>query len=281
MKKEINIPVNQGLNQNYENDNNYNNFDDFDDFDNNLKNKKIKKIILVIVTIIVLAVVLDLLVLLYNGHIWFNSIGKKQYPVIGITASELNGELNFESIFEKDYTFAYLSASIGEDKQDNIFKTNWEKSKDSEIYTGAIHKYNFGDDPESQANNYIRTVGKLSERLYPAVEINQTGTSFLIKTDKNSFLDSFYIYIQKIKDEYGVYPIIICGEEFYKDYFKDEFENYTFWIKSTFSKPLSYIDWKFWNYNPRVSLPATSNSNSYFDASCYRLSKGEFSKLIL
>lgn len=245
------------------------------------RRKKRKRLVLWLITLGIAAIVIDLSVLLYTGKIWFNSPTRKEYPVQGITVSALQGVINFNALEMENISFAYLRASEGESLVDEQFKASWDNSKDSTVKTGAYHKFSFSDDGETQAENFIKTVGKIANsgyRLHPAVEVTKNGLSLAYSPDKDTVVRELKKFCKAVKDEYGVNPIIITGDKFYKDYLQDDFSGFKLWIVDLFSKPSS-ISWSLWCYSPRGKLNGISNSGNYINLSAFNGSKQDFIKL--
>lgn len=245
------------------------------------RGQKRKRIVLWLITLGILAILIDLTVLIYTGKIWFNSPIRKEYPIQGITVSSLQGEINFNALEIENVSFAYIKASEGKSLEDTQFSASWNNSKDSTVKTGAYHKFSFTDDGQAQAENFIHTVGKISNngyRLFPAVEVTKSGLSLAYLPDKETVVSELKEYCKAIKDEYGVNPIIITGDKFYKNYLKDDFSGYKLWIIDLFSRPDS-INWSLWNYSPRGKLNGTSKSNNYVNLSVFNGSRQEFADL--
>lgn len=255
--------------------------DDIRSYKKKRRGRKRRKLVLWLITLGFLAILIDLIVLLYTGKIWFNSPARKDYPVRGITVSSLQGTINFNALEIENVSFAYIKSSEGKSLKDTQFDASWNNSKDSTVKTGAYHKFSFTDDGQSQAENFIRTVGKISKngyRLIPAVEVAKSGLSLAYSPKIDTVVSELKAYCNAIKDEYGVNPIIITGDKFYKDYLKDDFSNYSLWIIDLLSKPDS-INWSLWNYSPRGRIEGTSNSKNYINLSVFNGSKNNFSKI--
>ncbi len=275
---------------NYKNsyDNNYEPYydddyeaDDIRSYKKKRRGRKRRRVLLWLITLGFLAILIDLIVLLYTGKIWFNSPARKDYPVRGITVSSLQGAINFNALEIENVSFAYIKSSEGKSLKDTQFDASWNNSKDSTVKTGAYHKFSFTDDGQSQAENFIRTVGKISKngyRLIPAVEVTKSGLSLAYSPKKDTVVSELKAYCNAINDEYGVNPIIITGDKFYKDYLKDDFSEYSLWIIDLLSKPDS-IHWSLWNYSPRGRIEGTSNSKNYINLSVFNGSKHNFSKI--
>lgn len=257
-------------------------YDDYDDYDKSYKKRhrkdKRKRVVLWLITIGIIAILIDLTILMYMGKIWFNSPTRKEYPVQGVTLSSLQGEINFNAFEVENISFAYIKATEGENLVDEQFENSWDNSKDSTVKTGAYHKFSFSDDGKIQAENFVKTVGKISNdgyRLFPAVEITKSGLSLGYLPDKETVVKELKEYCKVIKNEYGFNPIIMTGDKFYQDYLKDDFSGYKLWIIDLFSEPKS-ISWSFWNYSPRGKANGISNKNNYVNLSVFNGSKQDF-----
>lgn len=276
--------ANYTQNNNYEPDYYDTDYEDYYD-DNNTKTyrkkhrkEKRKRIVLWLITLGIIAILVDIIILMYTGKIWFNSPTRKEYPVFGVTVSSLQGEINFTAFEMENISFAYIKATEGENLIDKQFKTSWDNAKDSTVKTGAYHKFSFSSDGKAQAENFINTVGKISSdgyRLFPAVEITKEGVSLAFSPEKQTIVEELKKYCKAIKDEYGFNPIIITGNSFYEDYLKDDFAGFKLWIIDLFSEPKS-IDWDFWNYSPRGKIGGVSNKNNYVNLSVFKGSKQDF-----
>ena len=160
------------------------------------------------------------------------------------------------------------------------FAASWESSKDSTVKTSAYHKFSFFDNGKDQAENFIKTVGNIPKdgyRLLPAVEVTKSGAALAYLPNKETIVSELLEYCDTIKDEYGVYPIIITGDKFYKKYLKNDFSGYKLWIIDLFSKPNS-INWSLWNYSPRGKLNGTSNTKNYISLSVFNGTRADFTE---
>lgn len=242
------------------------------------KKEKRRRVVLWLITLGIIAILIDLIILMYTGKIWFNSPTRKEYPIQGVSVSSLQGEINFNAFEMEGISFAYIKATEGEALVDEQFKTSWDSAKDSTVKTGAYHEFSFSDDGKAQAENFIKTVGKISDdgyRLFPAVKITKSGLSLAQSPDKETVVNELKSYCNAIKSEYGFYPIIMTGDKFYKDYLKDDFASYKLWIIDLFSKPNS-INWSFWCYSPRGRINGISNTKNYVNLSIFNGSKQDF-----
>lgn len=265
----------------YYDDSDYGSDEDVKSYKKRRRVRKRRRIVLWLITLGILAILIDLTVLLYTGKIWFNSPTRKEYPVQGITLSSLQGAINFNALEMENISFAYLKASEGKSLKDKQFSASWEESKESTVKTGAYHKFSFSDNGQTQAKNFINTVGKISNdgyRLYPAVEVTKSGLSLASPPKKEAVVGALKEYCKTIKNEYAVNPIIITGDKFYKEYLKDDFSGYKLWIIDLLSKPES-INWSLWCYSPRGKLNGISEGKNYISLSAFNGTRENFSKI--
>jgi lysozyme len=63
-------------------------------------------------------------------------------------------------------------------------------------------------------------------------------------------------WLKKVEDHYKVKPIIYSGERYYKDFLKDDFKGYPFWIANyNFFVENIKDDWLFWQFTEKGTIP--------------------------
>ncbi len=71
--------------------------------------------------------------------------------------------------------FAFIKATEGSSNVDEYFKANWTNAQNSGLVIGAYHFFSFDSSAETQAENYIATVGNLNGKLPPAIDFEYYG----------------------------------------------------------------------------------------------------------
>jgi lysozyme len=226
-----------------------------------------------VVTVVVLAVSTALVVLLFllvlairNKVIYINDWFVAESDVRGVDVSGHQVDVDMKKLAEQNVQFIYIKATEGSSFVDNYFETNWKNAADAGIPAGAYHYFSFMVDGESQAENYITSVGEsLDGRLIPAVDLELgENTASPNKTELVAELKTFNHIIE---EQYGVKPLIYAQKDFYDKYLRDDFADYPRWIRSVYY-PAAWEngdDWLVWQYKDRGELQGYSGGEKYID----------------
>lgn len=172
--------------------------------------------------------------------------------LIGVDVSEYQGRIVWQKVKNVDdvfpITFAFVRATAGSDRPDSYFAENWAGAKKANIVRGAYHYYRPDENSLQQAQLFIKTVHLRKGDLPPVLDIE--------KLPAGQSLDSLKIGLQrwlnKVETYYGVKPIIYTGEKYYKDFLKQDFGDYPFWIANyNFTVEKIDEDWLFWQFTER------------------------------
>lgn len=175
------------------------------------------------------------------------------------------------------FKFAYIKATQGVIKEDEMFEENWEDAKDQHIVRGAYHYYVADRNPELQANNFINTVQLVPGDLPPAVDVED-----LRGLSKMEIVAGLTTYLQKIETAYHVKPVIYSNLHFLEDYLADDFKNYPLWI-SHFDEDEpeledTTIHWVFWQHSKKADLLGIGPDS---DADVFNGTQSEFDSLLI
>jgi lysozyme len=171
--------------------------------------------------------------------------------VFGIDVSEYQGEIDWDeadSIENFKIGFVFVRATCGIDKVDFNFKENWKQVRSKKIIRGAYHYYRPNENSIAQAKFFVKTVKLSKGDLPPILDIEQLP--------ENQSIDSLKVGLHRWLDyvdaHYKVKPIIYTGESYYKDFLKDEFSEYTFWVANyNFWVESIKDDWLFWQFSEK------------------------------
>jgi len=174
--------------------------------------------------------------------------------VLGFDVSEYQGTIDWNTIDSMDHYklhFVFVRATAGSDKVDSKFHLNWKKSNEKSFIRGAYHYYRPNENSIAQAKNFIKTVRLKKGDLPPVLDIEKLPESQSIDSLKIG-LKRWLNYIEK---HYKVKPIIYSGEKYYKDFLKDEFGEYSFWIANYNPwKETMEDDWNFWQFTEKAVI---------------------------
>ena len=182
---------------------------------------------------------------------------KRHYPkVVGFDVSEYQGKIKWEEVKTVEDTFklsfVLIRATAGKNRLDTQFKTNWKQSKSNGFIRGAYHYYRPNENSIKQAENFIRYVKLEKGDFPPVLDIENLP--------KSQSIDSLKVglkrWLTKVEAHYKVKPIIYTGERYYKDFLKDDFKEYQFWIANyNFFVENIKDEWLFWQFTEKGTIP--------------------------
>lgn len=213
------------------------------------------------------------------GVIRMNYPSKIIYPVQGIDISHHQGDIDWEAVSNDGWDFVIMKSTEGGDWEDSKFVKYYAEAEKSGMIVGVYHYYSFCTDPISQAEHFIEVAGDLSGKLPPAVDLEfDNNCNKAISVAK--FQEGFKSFVSEIREEYGVYPIVYCNEEFYKKYLNSPaFSECLFWVRNVVSQPnLNGLGWTFWQYTAKGTV---SGIKGPVDLNAFSGRRYEFEELIM
>lgn len=217
---------------------------------------------------------------IYNREIIANIPDPEKYPVMGVDVSRYQGNIDWSVLASQNVTFAFIKATEGSSFQDICFAENWKEVKKTDIYAGAYHFFSFESSGETQAQNFIDTVGELDGNLPPVVDFEFYGeyaSSPLPKQETREILDTL---LEKLEEHYHVKPIIyITAKTYYYYILGGGYGDYPLWMRDTYTEPLTR--WNFWQYSDEGKLDGydgiqADHTEMYIDLNVYHDSYENF-----
>ena len=245
------------------------------------KKSLLRKILIRLIVVGIVVLLIEGGILLYTGQIWFNEPKKKDFPVRGPVMDSSAGEIYWSKFPKQNIQMCYLRATESANNVDKTFEKNWEASKGSGLPVGALHIFDLRASGKDQAENFLSTVGDMTGRLAPAVEISPGIFARIFAHDVKSVGTDLREFVDTVKQKCGVTPIIKCSSHAYDKYIRGEFDDCMIWYESLFSEPDDNIPWTFWEYTSRYRLESFDNHKKYLHMSVYRYTEKEFEKLIV
>lgn len=211
-----------------------------------------------------------------KGLLWFNMPSGRKYPVRGVDASHYQGQMNWDVIADQGITFAFLKATEGSGTVDDCFAANWENARAAGLYVGAYHFFSFDSSAATQADNYCSVVPDDENALPPVIDLEFYRSENL--PDAAAVQESLRILVGRFRGVYGKKPIIYTTKECWEAYLKDTELDYTLWIRSIFTPPLTKFkpEWTFWQYNPHGILDGYTGGDVRIDLNVFRGSMTDF-----
>ncbi len=192
---------------------------------------------------------------LADVHI-YEVFGKHKENALGFDVSEYQGDIEWENITklngEHQLHFVFIRATAGKDKVDTKFVKNFKNAKKVNFIRGAYHYYRPNENSLEQAANFIKTVQLQKGDLPPVLDIEQLPKNQSIANLKKGLKK----WLDAVEKHYKVKPIIYSGESYYKDFLKEEFSDYTFWIANyNFWEKKIDDEWHFWQFSEKATIP--------------------------
>lgn len=209
----------------------------------------------------------------------YTLLSKYKLNPVGIDISEYQGIILWDSVrvVENDFPvrFIFVRATVGMDRLDKKFAENWKASKNRNYIRGAYHYYRPNENSTQQANLYIENVVLQKGDFPPVLDIEQLPKKQSLAQLKVGLRNWLHI----IEDHYGVKPIIYSGERFYRDFLKDDFSEYTFWIANyNFFVENLKTDWRFWQFTEKG---AVTGIVGYVDVNIFNGTETELQSMTL
>jgi lysozyme len=169
---------------------------------------------------------------------------------------------------EQNIQFIYIKATEGSSHRDSKFEENWENARNAGLPAGAYHFFSYDSKGETQAQNFIETVGNdLKGRLIPAVDVEYYGDKEENPPAKEDVVRELQSFLDCLEKEYGVRPLIYTRPDLYDRYLKGGFDEYKKWISSLY-QPISWKyrdDWYIWQYLNKGELKGYTGGEKYID----------------
>lgn len=207
----------------------------------------------------------------------YTLLSKYEFNPVGIDVSEYQGAILWDSVrnVEDNFPirFVFVRATVGKDRPDKKFKENWKFLKNKNFIRGAYHYYRPNENSTEQAALFIKTVALKKGDFPPVLDIEQMPKKQTMAQLKVGIRN----WLELVEKHYGVQPIIYSGERFYKDFLKDDFSEYTFWIANyNFFVENLKSDWQFWQFTEMGTITGISG---FVDVNIFNGSDAELEAL--
>ncbi len=193
------------------------------------------------------------------------------YEVQGVDLSHYQGTVDWARLEEQEVDFAFIKATEGSSYVDERFYENWKAAEGTEIKTGAYHFFSFDSPAETQAQMYIDTVGELSGRLVPVVDVEYYGDKEESPPGREEVAEELGKLLRALEEHYQARPIIYTTYPVWERYIRNGFAGYPLWIRNVYYPP--DIDmkgrWVFWQYTDRAVLEGYDGAEKYIDKNVF------------
>ncbi len=175
------------------------------------------------------------------------------YKVHGIDVAKYQGTINWPAVRRAGIKFAFIKATEGGDHTDERFGANWLGAKLAGVPRGAYHFYYFCRPAFEQARWFIQHVPKEAGSLPPVLDLewNHASKTCKLRPEPAAVRREVMVFSNRIKQHYGVRPLIYTTIDFYRDNELWLIRGHQFWLRSVAAHPEDlYPDqkWSFWQY---------------------------------
>lgn len=202
---------------------------------------------------------------------WFllNNPSRKLYPIRGVDVSHYQGEIDWAVLSGQDIRFAYIKATEGSSHTDGRFLENWDHATVTDLKVGAYHFFSFDSPAETQAEHFIKTVQGFDGMLPPVVDFEFYGDKKASPPPVEPTVHELWVMLGKLRQHYGMTPILYATEETYHMYLEGRFDEYPLWIRNVTGQPDTDTDWLFWQYSNRGRLDGYTGDERFIDLNVF------------
>lgn len=212
------------------------------------------------------ALLLALGALTWAGVFRPNQLAANRYPVRGVDVSEYQGNIDWKKL-SAGLDFAFVKATEGSGHQDPTFDANFRGAAEAGLVTGAYHFFSFESPGETQAENFLRTVGSLSGRLPPVVDVELYGRFKQQPPNLEDVRARLDPLLGLLEARYGTKPILYATGAAWSMYLKDAYAGYPLWIREVYLIPR--MPFLFWQYSDRGRLEGYDGPEEFIDLNVF------------
>jgi lysozyme len=160
----------------------------------------------------------------------------------GIDISHHQKEINWNEIENNKPSFVFLKSTEGTTHVDKKHKAYKNKLNDLSILSGSYHFFSYNTKGSAQAKYFLKNTKIKKGDLTPVLDVEFKNNM----PNKNEVVVNINEFIEYIKDEIGVTPIIYCECDFYDKYLKGNLKSKcNYWISDFWREPVcDYIIWQ-------------------------------------
>ena len=167
----------------------------------------------------------------------------------GIDVSLNNGHVDWASVAQAGFTFAYARATLGKESNDDTFEANRQGAKAHGIRFGAYHlPYPGNSSAKQQAEHFLRFAKPQPGDLLPAIDIeNKTPKDEgEAKFSRNDLVAWFRQWLTAVEAKIGAKPIIYTNPSWWSSRLQSaDLSGHPLWLAHyTEGKPTIPGPWK-------------------------------------
>ena len=183
-----------------------------------------------------------------------------QFPIQGIDVSKYQGVIDWQTAAKSGVRFAYIKATEGGDRADDLFQANWEGARAAGIPDRRLSFLLFLRPVEEQAAWFKTHVPPAPDALPPVLDMewNPQSPTCKLRPPADKIKADMRIFLADMESFYGKRPIIYTTVDFHRDVLPNDMHEYPYWLRSVAGHPqLKYGNrkWAFWQYTATGTVP--------------------------
>jgi lysozyme len=182
------------------------------------------------------------------------------YPDQGVSVSERQGIIGFETVRALGGKFAYIEASRSSNGQDARFVRNLESAGRAGLQVGALHVFDPCEAADGQSANFARVVPRDPELLPPVLLLNKTADACESRVSEAAVESELMILINQIELHVGKPVILKPSKEFEMRYrISGRVERDLWLMRNRFLPDFAGRPWLLWSANDARVTEASSD----------------------
>lgn len=184
----------------------------------------------------------------------------RRHPVRGIDVARFQTSVDWASARANGVNFAFIKATEGGDRVDEMFASHWRGAAAAGVPRGAYHFFYHCRAPEEQARWFFSHVPRRSGDLPPVIDMEWTPDSptCTIRRPAAEIRADAAKLVEMFTRHYGTAPILYTTVDFYVDNQMWRVGGTDFWLRSVAAHPSDIYagqHWAFWQYSSTGLIP--------------------------
>jgi lysozyme len=180
----------------------------------------------------------------------------------GLDVSHFQGTVDWHQVVQAGYAFAFIKATEGITYVDPLFAANWSGAKAAGLLRGAYHFFEADDDPQQQAENFLKTVTLAPGDLPPVLDVESSSTSSQVSTA--TVIERVAGWLQAVEQATGRTPMLYTDSSYWNSLATGQFSGYPLWIAeygvASPTLPKGWTSWEFWQFTQSGEVPGIATT---------------------
>lgn len=159
-----------------------------------------------------------------NWDVWHaKGTRQERMEYDGIDVSRYQGKIDWSRVAsDPAIQFVYIKATEGSSLVDKNYHRNMREASSYHLNVGSYHYLTSRSSIRSQFNNFTKAMSKHRQILKPVLDIEADGVR---AWSRKQAQDSLQLFVDLMKEKYGVTPIIYTYIQYYNTMLAPKFNN--------------------------------------------------------